>query len=231
MAKKKNTTLSAYILLDRSGSMGGARWENAIGSINTYVESLRKQEGIDAKVTVAAFDSHGGGTRGFVNAVGGMQMLPLEKIDPNTFTVIREAASLNEFKMLEINELSPRGGTPLYDSTAKLINMAEKEGNEKTVIIIMTDGEENSSREYTLQAIRDRIGSCQKRGWEVLFLGAEFNVETMARDYGIGMDKVVSTRSSAKLKDSMNFYATASASYTTAGAAIDTTTVKANLES
>jgi len=38
-----NNKLSAYILLDRSSSMAGARWENAIGSINQYVKSLKEE--------------------------------------------------------------------------------------------------------------------------------------------------------------------------------------------
>lgn len=247
MAKKK-TKLSAYILLDRSGSMGGARWENAIGSINTYVQSLRKSEDIHAEITVAAFDSNGNSFRPATWNAGGAQMAPvtaaqpslttgwnnavpaIEYGDPNTFEIMRDKISLDKFKDLAIDELSPRGGTPLYDSTAKLINMADTNNNEKTVILIMTDGEENSSRTYTLATIRDRIATCQKRGWEVVFLGAEFNAETVAKNYGLDSSKVISTRSAQNLSATMDWYATSSMNYATTGAAINTSAVKATFE-
>lgn len=241
--------LSAYILLDRSGSMSGSRWENAIGSINTYVHSLRKQD-IAAEITVAAFDSNGGFRPATWNT-GGVQMAPTtgglirtpmtsavpgtgviatttpEVVDPNSFDILRNKVSLEEFKDLDINETSPRGGTPLYDSTAKLINLAEQNNNEKTVILIMTDGEENTSKTYNLKSIRDRIASCQHRNWEVVFLGAEFNADTVAQDYGLAASKVINTRSAQNLSATMDWYATSSMAYAKTGAAIDTTAVKA----
>jgi uncharacterized protein YegL len=239
MAKKK-TKLSAYILLDRSGSMGGSRWENAIGSINTYVQSLRKGENVDAEITVAAFDSNGNNFRPATWNSGGIQMAPngnlitsppaIEYGDPNTFEIMRDKVSIENFKDLTTDELHPRGGTPLYDSTAKLINLADSNNNDKTVILIMTDGEENSSRTYNLNSIRDRISTCQKRGWEVVFLGAEFNAETVARNYGLDTSKVISTRSAQNLSATMDWYATSSMNYATTGAAINTTSVKAAFE-
>lgn len=239
MAKTK---LSAYILLDRSGSMGGSRWENAIGSINTYVNSLRKQK-IAAEITVAAFDSNGGFRPVAWNS-GGIQMQPTSAVpgsgafnnavpameygDPNTFEVLRNKVALKDFKDLDIHETSPRGGTPLYDSTAKLIDMADTDNNEKSVILIMTDGEENSSRKYNLATIRDRISTCQKRGWEVLFLGAEFNADNIATSYGLAPSKVINS-SLRNMSQTMDWYATSSAQYATVGAAINTTSVKSTL--
>lgn len=222
------TTLSTYILLDRSGSMSGPKWENAIGSINTYVESLRKQD-ISADVTVVTFDSAGFGynNSSWPNRFG-MQMNLEVQQNTTSFDLLRKQVDISEFKQISINETSPRGGTPLYDATAKLIDLAETRGNERTAIIIMTDGEENSSNKYTLSTIRDRIASCQKRNWEVLFLGAEFNVESMAKDYGLAAGKFVNTRS-VNMDATMNYYASATTAYAQSGTAVDTTSVKADL--
>lgn len=155
-------------------------------------------------------------------------LTPKEVVDPNSFDIIRDSVTLSKFKDLSPTETSPRGGTPLYDSTAKLINLAEAVGNEKTVIIIMTDGEENSSKAYTLQAIRDRIVTCKARNWEVLFLGAEFNADNIATQYGLSKGKVINT-TLENTSRSMDFYAKASASYADFGTAVDTMAVKADL--
>ena len=226
----KSNKLSAYILLDRSGSISGSRWEGAIGAINTYVHGLRTA-GTDAEITLATFDSNGPSNWGGQVRLGGAQMaraFNAEVVDPNSFDVIRDKVSIKKFKDVGINETSPRGGTPLYDSTAKLLNLADKNNNEKTVIIIMTDGEENSSKTYNLASIRDRIATCQARGWEVLFLGAEFNADTVAQNYGLSAGKVINT-SLRNMDATMNFYATASADYTVSGKAVDTRAVKASL--
>lgn len=229
--------LAAFILLDRSSSMGGARWENAIGSINQYVASLRKNE-VEGAVTVVAFDSiqeyikpvvAEPGLEVSLNAFGnvGYAKTPAY-VNESTFEFLRTRSDITDFEEIKIDELSPRGSTPLYDATANLIRVAEYEDSEKTVIIIMTDGEENTSRSETLGSIRKKIELCKSRGWEVVFLGAEFNAETTARNFGLDTSKVINT-SLRNVGASMNFYADASASYAKTGAAIDTMAVKADL--
>lgn len=214
----KKNKLSAYILLDRSGSMGGARWENAISSINHYVETLKNNDNIAVNITVAAFDSE---------PIYSMNVNESRKNSPLSFITIRNNVNIKKFKPLDIDTVSPRGGTPLYDATAQIINMAETDNNKKSIIIIMTDGEENSSKEYTLTAIKDRIAGCIARDWEVVFLGAEFNADNVASSYGISGRKVINTTLENTIV-SMDWYARSSAAYAT-GMAIDTTAVKADL--
>ena len=225
-------SFSAFVLLDRSGSMSGARWENAIGSINQYVASLRKND-LDGEVTVVAFDT----TSEYAKPVS-QEPQPVTRsfstlthqtiIKENTFEFLRIRSPINDFNAISIDELSPRGGTPLYDSAAKLITLAEYQNSEKTVIIIMTDGEENESRAETLASIRSKIEKCKERNWEVVFLGAEFNAETTARNFGLDTSKVINS-SLRNVGASMDFYADASASYAKTGAAINTMAVKGDL--
>lgn len=220
------TKLSAYILLDRSGSMNGAKWETAIGSINDYVLTLKKEK-VDAEVTVAAFDSMMESTP-VENVRGTMwnNIIPAySKTSTETkFDVLRDKKNAKTFRKLDADELNPRGGTPLFDATAKLLNMADKNNNEKTVILIMTDGEENTSQIYNIKSIKDRIATCTNRGWEVIFLGAEFNATRQAFDYGLGAGKVMNS-SVATMNSSMRSYGTMSAEYAKSGTAIDTTKV------
>lgn len=215
--------------------MSGARWEKAIGSINSYAHTLQS-ENVSAEITVAAFDSNGrmssyNGVRG--PQWGGAQMMPaihhIESAPTMDFFLLRDNVDLKKFKPIDFGECSPRGGTPLYDATAKLINMADNRANEKTVIAIVTDGEENTSTTYNLTVIRDRINTCQTRGWEVIFMGAEFNADSVARSYGLADSKVINS-SLDGMNQNMRFYATASANYATMGQAIDTTQVRSSLK-
>ena len=60
------------------------------------------------------------------------------------------------------------------------------DGFDKTITVIMTDGEENSSREWTLQAIRELIRSKEAAGnWTFVFLGA--NLDAFAQDASLGV--------------------------------------------
>lgn len=223
--------LSAFILLDRSSSMSGARWENAIASINKYVDTL-KEDDVDADVTLAAFDYNAAYNATYqrytIGIAGGIQMRPVEPLvqeDGFSFTVLRDKVGIKKFKRLKADEVQPRGSTPLYDATARLIDMADSVNNDKTVVIIMTDGEENCSRRYNLSSIRDRIATCQKRGWEVVFLGAEFNADRIAASYGLGAGKVINS-TLENTSSSMEYFARSSTAYATFGAAMDTTSVK-----
>lgn len=226
MAKPK--TLHAYILLDRSGSMAtGARWETSISGINTYVETLKK-EGVDAVVTVAAFDTVGPMT-GFAAPLGGTTHMTLQWPNPKMdVNFLRDAVALSDWKDVGIEEVKPRGGTPLYDATAVLLNKVDAVAPKKAVIMIVTDGEENNSTTYNLTSIKDRIATCKGRGWEVVFLGAEFNADNTARSFGLGSDKVINT-TLRNMAPSMDFYAKSSSEYTTFGSAFSTEAVKASM--
>lgn len=230
MAKAK---LSTYILLDRSGSMSGAKWENAISSINEYVAGLQKDKDITGDVTVAAFDSNYGGWSGGVARTPNFNNAFVTQERPTSgmeFKVLRENQALTKFKKLTTSEVEPRGGTPLYDATGVLLNMAENEPNEKTIILIMTDGQENESRVYNLQSIKDRLKGATNRGWEVVFLGAEFNADNMTRDFGIGLNKVVNNSRSVDLNDTMMFYSSSASAYAKTGASIDTSEMRAKYD-
>jgi uncharacterized protein YegL len=218
MAKKKQqqNDLAVYILLDRSGSMGGAKWSNAIESINGYVVKLQ-EDGINGDVTLATFDSNGPTQTNFPN-VWGPSLLEVQ--DNNTFDILRDRQSIKAFKVLNQTESHPRGGTPLYDSTAKILDLADQRDNSKGVVIFMTDGEENTSRKWTIGAIKDRIKTVTDKGWEVLFLGAEFNVENYARGYGLSANKFINT-TVANYSASMGAIAGATSEYVTLNSAVN----------
>lgn len=157
----------SYILLDRTGSMSSI-WDEALSSVNAYAGNVANTEGdIVPELTLAVFDAH-----------DGLQ-----------FDVLRRSIPAKNWTDVTNNEASPRGMTPLFDAVARIIAMAEADTPEKAVIVILTDGAENASREVTKDGVKaalDRVGT---RGWEVVFLGAEFANFSDADAVGIGAGK------------------------------------------
>lgn len=71
----------------------------------------------------------------------------------------------------------PSGGTPLFDAIGKMIREIEGiqssfEDETSVTFVILTDGEENSSREYSLEAIQSLIQEKETAGWTFTYLGA-----------------------------------------------------------
>ena len=80
----------------------------------------------------------------------------------------------------------PGGGTALYDAIAEGVRIAEKDKteDERVICVIMTDGEENSSRETTKEQIRNIISGNEAKGdWTFLYIGE--NPERWTREAGM----------------------------------------------
>jgi Mg-chelatase subunit ChlD len=82
-------------------------------------------------------------------------------------------------------DATPRGGTPLFDALGHLVALAEKAADDKTVIVVMTDGQENESREVTKQGAKAALDRRKSRNWQVVFLGADFDPFGEAAQVGI----------------------------------------------
>ena len=203
----KNNNLSVFVALDRSGSMQGESWSNAIESLNEYVKNLQKEK-IEGDVTIIAFDSH--------DSVSGrsVRLVPLA-----------ENQSIAYFEPLKHDVISPAGMTPLFDAAANVMDRAIERNSNRTVVVILTDGHENSSREYTQAKIKDKVKTLEDKKWEVIFLGANFDVASYTQGSGLAMTK----QRSFDLNNTMQrtaMYADLSSStvaYARTGAAIDLT--------
>ena len=170
VAQSEITSVHSYILLDRTGSMSGI-WDEALNSVNAYAKSVGEgKEGeadIETKVSLAVFD-----------AQDGLQ-----------FDVLRKGVAAKAWPAVTNSEASPRGMTPLYDAIGRLVSMAEIDGPEKAVLVVMTDGAENASREMTGAGAKAALDRARARGWEVVFLGAEFANFSDAESVGVSNRK------------------------------------------
>ena len=159
--------LNIRLVLDRSGSMSSCKEETVV-SINEYINEIQK-EAVEGVFTLSTFDNRS-------------IDIPISRIP------IRELTTLGE------DILMPRGGTPLYDAIGTAVHDLSAfthTENEKKVLVIVTDGYENASREYTSDAIKQLIEEKTKEGWLILYLGADHDAFTQSRDMGFESTKTL----------------------------------------
>lgn len=158
--------MHAYILLDRTGSMQDI-WSEALSSVNAYARGLAEPDpgapDVTANVTLAVFD----------------------RTQEVAFDILRRIVLANDWTPVTDDEASPRGMTPLFDAIGRMTAIAREDNPERAVIVIMTDGHENASREVTRDGAKAALDACRERGWEVVFLGAEFAAFDDAGSVGV----------------------------------------------
>lgn len=156
-----NQLTEILFVLDRSGSMGSVR-NDAIGGFNTFLEDQKKQPGA-ARLTLVLFDT--------------------------TYTVVHDGADLRAVPPLTEVTYAPRGGTAMLDAIGRgivtvgerLARTPEAERPGKVIVAILTDGEENCSREYSPGMIARLIKQQREEySWEFLFLAANIDATTTA---------------------------------------------------
>ncbi len=172
--KMKNNYVTIALVVDRSGSMEMVR-KDTIGGINTFIKAHKDDQEGETTVTIAQFD--------------------------NKYEVTHDFIDLKKVKKFTKNSFIPRGGTALLDAIGltvdnlgkRLSEMSEEERPSKVIIAIITDGQENASREYTKERIAEMIRHQEEvYSWEVMFLGAGLDAVDVARSYGICGTKAMS---------------------------------------
>lgn len=181
-----------FILLDRSASMI-SQWAEALASVNAYVKRLA-DDNVDTGVTIAVFDRNGA------------------EMD---FKIVRDRITPQTMRPLTSADADPRGNTPLNQATYKLVELANKVHYDKVAIIIMTDGAENASdREFTVVGARKLLDDCRAKGWQVMFLGANFDNSGQASSYGNNIRQTVAAVS-GNLGQTMSLMASKRGMYAT----------------
>lgn len=162
---KRGQCMQAYILLDRSGSMQSL-WVEALSSVNAFAKELaNKKDGpaVDSHVTLAVFDSQ----------------------ESLQFDVLRRKQPALHWDQVTDKDASPRGMTPLLDAMVRIISLAEGDNPDKAVLVVMTDGQENASREVTRDGVKAALERVKAKGWETVFLGANFDNIADASSVGV----------------------------------------------
>lgn len=163
-------------IIDRSGSMHTIR-DDAIGGFNRFLEEQKAVEG-DARLTLVMFN--------------------------HQYTLVHYAIPLADVPPLSGLTFIPSGNTALHDAIGRTIDAVgmHLDGSavkpDKVIVLILTDGMENCSTDYSRQRIAEMIKhQHEKYSWEFVFLAA--NQDAIASGAGMGIDA----------KNSINFSADA----------------------
>lgn len=165
--KEKMKKTMICLILDRSGSMGGKE-EDVIGGVNNFL-AKQKELPDPAIISMVKFDSYNG------------------KPDIEIF---RKMQSLSDIRDITKEDYQPRGATPLLDAIGQTLVQLDSDWAEhqpdRAICVIVTDGMENDSKEYKKEQIKQMIEERQASDkWSFIYLGADVNSFTEARDMGI----------------------------------------------
>lgn len=137
---------------DRSGSMQSV-WQETLSGFKKFVDDLRasaQKDGVEYLFSLTTFDT-------LVETPVASQSI--ETVDPDILA-----------------KHGPRGSTALYDAVGITIqNIAANQHNaDKVIVVIVTDGHENSSREWDKDKLHSAIDSRLKEGnWSFTYLGTQ----------------------------------------------------------
>jgi len=158
-------------ILDRSGSMSGLV-SDTIGGFNSMFEKQKEVEG-ECKVTTILFD--------------------------NLYEVLHERVDIKDIQPITNKEYWVRGNTALLDALGKAINdlgvvlhnTPDENRPEKVMFVIITDGYENASREFTKEKVKEMVEhQSNVYNWEFIFLGANIDAIDAAGQIGIVKSRV-----------------------------------------
>jgi hypothetical protein len=166
----KDELTDIVVVLDRSGSMASVL-DDTIGGFNTLVEEQKAATG-RARLTLTQFDDE--------------------------YEIVHERRDVRGVEPLSRATYVPRGSTALLDAVgrtimsvrAKIARDAATERPGKVVFVIITDGQENSSREFRREGVFELIREQESQaGWEFVYLGAHQDAITEAASLGIARER------------------------------------------
>jgi hypothetical protein len=162
MQPSKTNKVLVNVILDRSGSMHSSK-QATISGYNEYIQGLRADKDTEYSVSLTQFDA------------------PMTHPELTVLYLDRALADVPE---LTGADYEPRGNTPLYDAIGEGIRRVDAK-DRAIITLIITDGQENSSMEFTKDSVKALIKSKEDEGWTFAFLGAD--IDSYAVGGAIGM--------------------------------------------
>lgn len=156
------------ILLDESGSMKG--WEvESVSGVNQTISTIKSTYGQfpeqEQYLTFVTFSNR------------------LESF----CRIHYELENITQVSEYTLEDYLPCGGTPLYDTMGAMLSSLDEVASEHDIVLvtIITDGYENSSREYDSEKIRALIQRLDEKDWVFTYIGANQDSILEARKIGI----------------------------------------------
>src|SRR5436190_16021436 len=146
------TRVLVNLIQDRSGSMASV-WQETVNGFTIFIKDLKekgRQDGVDYLFSLTVFDT-------LIETP--FLAVPIEQVP-------EEALAKH----------GPRGSTALYDAAGKTLEAItqSRHGADKIIVAIVTDGQENSSREWSKDNLNIAIEDRLKQGnWSFIYLGTQ----------------------------------------------------------
>ena len=159
-------------ILDKSGSMAGLE-SDTIGGFNSMLKKQKELDG-ECRITTVLFD--------------------------NRYELLHDRIDIRAVSPMTEKEYRVGGNTALLDAIGRTVNKlvgvqkntAEEYRAESVMFVIITDGQENASREFSADQVKKMIElEKEKYGWEFVFLGANIDAVETAAQFGISPDRAV----------------------------------------
>lgn len=164
MKKKKIFNL---ILLDESGSMSLIK-QPTLDGINDVIRDIK-----EARKKYPD-------TQNFISLV---------TFNSERIVYLHKLAGPSWVEEIDRSDFKPDGLTPLYDAMgAAFLDLKysiEVFKDAKVLVTVVTDGEENASKEFTADSIRKMVDELELQGWTFTYIGANHDVEQLARSLSI----------------------------------------------
>lgn len=153
------------IILDKSGSMYSAT-NDTIGGFNQYINKLKEDKDVEYTTSLTMFDT--------------------------VFDIRYVNKPVNDVPLLDTKTYVASGNTALLDAVGKTIQeISDNDPKQKILVVIMTDGEENSSREFKWEDIQKLIKEKDgKENWTFIYLGAMADAWDKGNRFGFSASNV-----------------------------------------
>ena len=155
------------IILDESGSMELIK-EPIISGFNELVQTIK---GIEKDfpeqehfISLVTFNGRGRKVIHFTEPAAKLETIDSRKYQPNSSTPLYDA---------------------MGDSITSLRQALEKQTDYNVLVTILTDGEENASKEYNGDAIKKLVEEMKQSGWTFTYIGTDHDIEKFAMNISI----------------------------------------------
>jgi hypothetical protein len=156
------------IILDESGSMNSIKktilngFNELINSVKSIEKEFPEQEHY---ISIISFNSK------------------------NENNVIHFTSPVSKIETIDDKNYNPESSTPLFDamgfSILKLKNFLSDKNNYSVLVTILTDGEENASKEYSLTSIKRIIEELKSENWTFTYIGSDHDIDKTTMDLNI----------------------------------------------
>ena len=166
---KTNNLTEIICIIDKSGSMSSIR-DDAVGGFNSFLQDQKEKEG-DALITLNLFDHE------------------LYEMYQGKNTKYADRLTYSSYVPGGMTALNDAIGITIDKTDLRHANLEKEETPDNVIVAILTDGMENSSREYSPAHIKRKIKIHEnKHSWKFIFLAANQDAVLTGRDYGIKDD-------------------------------------------